>query len=88
MKNLDGFTPFFTVFDFGVRKQDAKGFIDFGASVTGYPNQGYRVFVPCSGKRSALLCDWELFHKLHLTVGDVVAFYDLCEEIVENHPSL
>ena len=88
MKNLDGFAPYFTSFDFGVRKQDKKGFIEFGASVSGYPNKGFHVTVASTGKRSGLICDWNLFHELHVAVSDVVVFHDLCEEIIEKHPAL
>lgn len=88
MKDLEGFAPYFTAFDFGVRKQDKKGFIEFGASVSGSVPKGYRVFIASTGKHSALLADPVLFHELHVAVSDVVGFYDLCESIVEESPKL
>lgn len=86
MQNLDGFKPFFTFYDFGIRKEDAKGFLQFGATVAGSPNSGYHVFIAALGKRSKVLADLELFHKLHVALEDNQEFYNLCVQIVTENP--
>ena len=89
MKDLSGFHQFFTNYDLGVRKQDQKGnIIDWGASVSGSVQQGFRIFVMEGGRHSALLNDPVLFHTLHLAMQDVDKFYKLATDIVEQFPKL
>lgn len=89
MKDLSGFHQFFTNYDFGVRKLDAKGnIIDWGASVSGNVQGGFRVFVMEGGKHSALLNDPLLFHSLHIAMQDVEKFYKLAGEVVTLFPKL
>ncbi len=89
MKDLSGFNPFFTNYDFGVRKQDQKGnIIDWGASVSGSVQQGFRIFVMEGGRHSSLLNDPVLFHSLHIAMLDVDKFYQLAVQIVEQSPKL
>lgn len=89
MKDLTGFEPFFTNYDFGVRKLDNKGnIIDWGASVSGSVQKGFRIFVMEGGKHSALLNDPVLFHDLHIAMQDVDKFYELAVSTVEATPKL
>lgn len=89
MKDLSGFQPFFTNYDFGVRKQDQKGnIIDWGASVSGSVQQGFRIFVMEGGRHSVLLNDPVLFHALHIAMQDIEMFYALALTTVEQFPKL
>lgn len=89
MKDLTGFEQFFTNYDFGVRKLDNKGnIIDWGASVSGSVQKGFRIFLMEGGKHSALLNDPVLFHDLHIAMQDVDKFYALAASTVEASPKL
>jgi hypothetical protein len=89
MKDLDGFVPFFTNYDFGIRKIDQKGnIIDWGASVSGSVQKGYRIFVMDGGKHSSLLSDPVLFHSLHIALQDIEQFYSLAISTLEQFPKL
>lgn len=89
MKDLADFTPFFTNYDFGIRKTDAKGnIVDWGASVSGSAQKGFRIFVMETGQHSSLLIDPVLFNSLHIAVQDNEQFYTLCKSITEEFPKL
>lgn len=89
MKDLSGFEKFFTNYDFGIRKLDNKGnIIDWGASVSGSVQQGFRIFVMEGGRHSSLLNDPVLFHALHIAMQDNKMFYALALSTVEQFPKL